>query len=86
MPAKMTATVRGEEIPRSLAVRLPEHPIPGMRYRMTLEPVEETDEEKLASLRADLQEGRDAIRAGRVVPADTVFARLLAQYPVQDGE
>lgn len=49
--------------------------------RVTLE--EQDDETKLAALRADLQAGRDQLRAGLGIDGETVIARLRAKYPVK---
>ncbi|HYD66966.1 hypothetical protein [Azospirillum sp.] len=81
MPTKVTAIVRAEDLPKAVAAQFPERPIPGTRYRLIAEPVEETDEEKLAALRADIQEGLDQLAAGFGIDGDEVFAMLEAKYP-----
>lgn len=79
---KLTATVTANHIPPEFANQLPGgRPIPGTRYRMTLEEQDET--EKLATLRADLQEARDQIAAGLGMDGETVLARLRAKYQVK---
>ena len=55
-------------------------PIHGARHRVTVEEVEESDEEKLAALRAAIQRGRDDIAAGRVIDGETAFAQLAAKH------
>lgn len=81
MAEKVTATVRAEELPPEIRAKLRGHAVPGARFRVTAEPVEETDEEKLAALRADLQKGRDELRGGLGIDGDEVFTRLEAKYP-----
>lgn len=83
MPDKVTATIRAEDLPKSLAAKLSKRPIPGTRYRVTAEPVEETEKEKLASLRADLQEGIDALDAGHWEDGEAVLARFKEKYQSQ---
>lgn len=85
MAEKVSATIRAEELPESLVTKLGGRPSPGTRFRVTAEAVDETDEEKLESLRADLREGRQAIEEGRVVDAETVFSRLLSKYPPSEA-
>lgn len=75
---KVTAELPASEVPPALARQLPGgRPIPGLRYRVTVEEV--TDEEaKLAALRADVQAGLDELRAGLGIDAEEVFAELEA--------
>lgn len=80
---KLTAEVPASHIPPELASQFPGgRPIPGTRYRVTVEELD--DEAKLAALRADLQAGRDELRAGLGVDGETVIARLRAKYPVKN--
>lgn len=81
---KITADLTASEVPPKLAHQLPGgRPIPGVRYRVTLED-QPDDEAKLAALRADLQLGRDQLRAGLGIDGETVIARLRAKYPVKN--
>jgi hypothetical protein len=41
----------------------------------------QTEAEKLAALKKDLQEGLDDVAAGRVSELDEVFTRLKSQFP-----
>lgn len=84
MSDKVTVTVRAEELPKSLAAGLIVRPIPGTLYRVTAEPVEETEAEKLASLRAHVMRGLADAEAGRLSDEDEVFAELQAKYPDPD--
>lgn len=86
MPTKVTAIVRAEDLPKAVAAQFPEYPIPGTRYRLIAEPVDETDEEKLASLRADVRKGREQLAAGLGIDGDEVFAQLRARFSLPDGE
>lgn len=80
---KITADLPASEVPPTLARQLPGgRPIPGMRYRVTLE--EQDDEAKIAALRTDLQAGRDQLRAGLGIDDETVIARLRAKYPAKN--
>ncbi len=44
----------------------------------------QTEAEKLAVLKKDLQEGLDDVAAGRVSEIDEVFARLKTQFPEEN--
>ncbi|HEY0836794.1 MAG TPA: hypothetical protein VGE72_22985 [Azospirillum sp.] len=85
MPAKVTAIIRAEELPKSVAAQFPKYPIPGTRYRVIAEPVDETDEEKLAWLRAAVAEGMAEADAGRLLDEDEVFSMLQAKFPDPDA-
>lgn len=81
MPERYTATVRAEALSAELiAAALPQRPVPGTRYRVTLEPLEETDDEKREALRAVLTERRAQVAAGHVVDGEEMFARLRAKH------
>ncbi|HYG87252.1 MAG TPA: hypothetical protein VD978_13425 [Azospirillum sp.] len=81
MPEKVTATIRAEELPSEIRAQLRERAVPGARFRVTAEPADESDDEKLEALRADLRKGRDELRDGRGIDGDEAFARLEAKYP-----
>jgi hypothetical protein len=49
-------------------------------FCVTVAPVQ-TDAEKLAALKKDIQEGWDDVSAGRVSELDEVFKRLKSQFP-----
>lgn len=72
MSERFTATVQAD----ALSLR----PIRGARDNITVEEVGESDEEKLAALRAAIQKGRDDIAAGRVIDGETAFANLAAKH------
>lgn len=76
MSERFTATVQAEAVSPELAAALSMRPVPGSRYRVTVEEVEETDEEKRAALRAAIQKGRDEIAAGLAIDGETMFAEL----------
>lgn len=80
MPEKITVQMRAEELPDSIKARLKETLIPGMPYRVTVEPVDDQAAKREALLR-DLEEGIADLEAGRVVDGDTFFAELRAKYP-----
>lgn len=80
MSERFSATIPAESVPPELAATLSMHPIRGSRYRVTLEEVEETDEEKRAALRAAIQRGRDEIAAGQVIEGEAMFAELRAEF------
>ena len=52
----------------------------GQTIRVTIEPVELSDTEWEASVRAKVAEGLADVAAGRVVDGEEVFARLLKKY------
>lgn len=80
MPERFTATIQAEAVPRELADALSMRPIRGSRYRVTVEEVEETDEEKRAALRAAIQKGRDEIAAGHTIDGEAAFAQLATKH------
>ncbi|HYH39721.1 MAG TPA: hypothetical protein VD860_15990 [Azospirillum sp.] len=69
MPERITVEMRAEDLPDSIKARLKNDLIPGMPYRVTVEPVEDLDAKREA-LQRDLQEGIDDIEAGRVAEFD----------------
>jgi hypothetical protein len=52
----------------------------GQTIRVTIEPVELSDAEWEASVRAKVAEGLADVAAGRLVDGEEVFARLLKKY------
>ena len=80
MSERFTATVQAEAVPPELAAALSMRPIPGSRYLVTVEEVEETDDEKRAALRAAIQKGRDEIAAGLSIDGKEAFAKLAAKH------
>lgn len=52
----------------------------GQTIRVTTEPVELSDAEWEASVRAKVAEGLADVAAGRLVDGEEVFARLLKKY------
>ncbi|HYH23428.1 MAG TPA: hypothetical protein VD995_32835 [Azospirillum sp.] len=81
MPEKITVEMRVENLPESLRALLPER-IPGMPYRVTLEPVDDP-EAKLAALRRDLDEGIADVESGQVEELD--IKALLAELHRKHG-
>lgn len=85
MTERYTATVGAEALSPELltATALPRNPISGVRYRVTIEPLEEISEEeakKLDELRALLLKRRESVKAGHVVDGREMFARLRTKY------
>lgn len=83
MPEKTTVEMRVEVLPESLRALLPER-IPGMPYRVTLEPVDDP-EAKLAALRRDIEEGIRASEEGRTKELDVeeLIAKLHRKHGVK---
>lgn len=77
MPNRATVTILANHLPEEARAALPERPIPGTRYRVTVEEIEETDDEKLAALRAHIQASIDDPRPS--IPGDVVFAEARAR-------
>ncbi len=75
MSERFTATVEAEAVSPELAAALSMRPVPGSRYRVTVEEVEETNDEKWAAI----QKGRGEIAAGLAVDGETAFAQLTAE-------
>lgn len=75
MPERMTGTIIAEHLPPEFRAKIP--PVPGRRYRVTVEEIEETDEERLAELRAHIQAAIDDPRPS--IPGDVVFAEARAR-------
>lgn len=82
MSVRVAATIRAEALPPELSSQFAERPIPGTRFRVTAEPVEESEEEKLAALRADIQLGLDQLDAGlgRPLDVEALLKRLHAEH------
>jgi hypothetical protein len=80
MSERFTATVQAEILSHELASALSMRPVRGSRYRVTVEEVEETDEEKRAALRAAIQKGRDEIAAGHYLDGEAAFAELAVKH------
>ena len=77
----ITLEVAAYELPESIVSRFPKRPAASTRFAVTVEPAE-SDAEKLASLKEDLQAGLEDLEAGRVSAAADVFSRLKKRYPV----
>lgn len=75
-----TVELSASELPESLVARFSRRPSVGTRYSVTVAPVQ-TEAEKLAALKKDLQESLDDIAVGRVSELDEVFARLKLRFP-----
>ena len=80
MSERFTGLVQAEAVSPELAAALSMRPVPGSRYRVTVERVEETDDEKRAALRAAIRKGRDEIATGLAESGETVFADLHAEF------
>lgn len=79
MPNRATVTVTAEQLPPEMREKL--RAVPGTRYRMTVEEIQETDDEKFAALRAHVARGLADLDAGRAHDHDDVFGELKASYP-----
>ncbi len=75
-----TIVMPASELPKRILDRFPQPPSAQARFAVTVEPAE-SDAEKLASLKKDLQEGLDDLAAGRVSDGKDVFARLKKRFP-----
>ena len=75
-----TVELAASELPETLAARFSKRPPADTMFSVTVAPVQ-TEAEKLAALKKDLQEGLDDVTAGRVRELDEVFARLKSQFP-----
>ena len=76
----ITVELAASELPESIVSRFPKRPAASSRFAVTVEPAE-SDAEKLASLRLDVQAGIEDLETGRSSDAVTVFARLRKRYP-----
>ncbi|MBI5121115.1 MAG: hypothetical protein HZA67_08925 [Rhodospirillales bacterium] len=72
--------VEAGKLPKVLLEALEMPPLPNSRFRITIEEIEMTDEEKLAALRAAVQAGLADIEAGRLIDSEVVHAELNAKY------
>jgi predicted transcriptional regulator len=85
-PAKtlepFTVVVRASELPKRILDRFPEPPTANARFVVTVE-AEESESEKLESLRRELQEGLDDLAAGKVRDGKDVFAELKKRFPAR---
>lgn len=80
MRQRATLVIQAEKLPKEFAEALSVRPVHGSRLRITVEELEEPDEEKLANLRAAIQKGRDEIAAGKFLDGETAFEKLRAEY------
>ncbi|QCG98420.1 hypothetical protein E6C67_32705 [Azospirillum sp. TSA2s] len=79
-PSRVTATIQAEELPRAITAALPFRPPAGTRFRVTIEPVEESEEERRQSLQDDIAAGLEDADAGRTTDSERLFERLIAKY------
>jgi hypothetical protein len=78
-PEPFTIVVAASELPKRILDRFPEPPSADARFAVTVEP-EESDAEKLAALRRELEVGLDDLAAGRSSQGREVFARLKKRF------
>jgi hypothetical protein len=76
MRQSATLTIQAEKLPKEFADALSARPVLGSHYRVTVEELEESEEEKLAALRSAIQKGRDEVLAGLAIDGETMFAEL----------
>lgn len=84
MPKITHVDIPATEIPPTIARKIPGGPIPGMRYRVTIEEIED-NAAKLAALRATIAERLAQADAGEGIDADEVFAELHKRFPNPDA-
>jgi hypothetical protein len=75
-----TVEVTASELPEALIARFPKRPPADTKFSVTVEPIQ-SEAEKLAALRKDLQEGLADVEAGRTSELEAVFARLKSRFP-----
>ena len=80
MAEQFTATVAGEVLTAELAAALSLQPRRNARYRIVVEEIEQSDEEKRHSLRVAIQRGRDDVAAGRKLTGQEAFNSLKAKH------
>lgn len=70
MPERATAIIPASALPPEIRAKLGDHPFPGARYRVTVEPAKMQDDDKLAALRDHVRSAlaQAASRIG-IVPA-----------------
>lgn len=76
MRQSATVMIEAEKLPKEFSDVLKERPVHGSHLRITVEELEESDEEKLTALRSAIQKGCDDIDAGRVLDGEKAFALL----------
>lgn len=80
LPEPFTIELPASDLPEHILARFPERPSPAARFAVTIEPAQ-TEMEKIAALRRDIEEGLADVAAGRVSDGDAVFARLKVCFP-----
>ncbi|MBF0178063.1 MAG: hypothetical protein HQL63_14640 [Magnetococcales bacterium] len=81
LPEPFTLEFLASELPESIAQCFIHRPAANARFVVTIEPAQ-TEEEKLATLRRDIQEGVEDANAGRIIDGATIFAELKAKFPI----
>jgi hypothetical protein len=69
------------ELPESILSRFSPRPSPLARFTITIEAAQ-SDEEKLAALRRDIEAGLADLDTRRLSDGEAVFGRLKARFPV----
>jgi hypothetical protein len=77
--APFTIELAASELPQRILDCFPQPPPADARFAVTVEAAEE-EEEQLAALRRDIEEGIAASAAGRVIDGKEVFAQLKARF------
>ena len=75
-----TIELAASELPETLAAKFSRRRAADAMFSVTVASVQ-TEAEKLAALKKDLQEGLDDVTADRVGELDEVFARLKSRFP-----
>lgn len=81
MSDRVTTTIPAERLPEEIRAQLHARPLPGQPFRVTVEAIEETDAEKMGSLRARIARGLAEADRGELLDEDEVFGPLQARYP-----
>ena len=80
MAERVTITLGGERLPAEVRSLLSARPVAAHRYRVTVEEIEETEEEKREALRSLLAERIADMRAGKGLNGEEVMNRLERKY------
>lgn len=85
MPERTTVIVPVSALPLEIRAKLGDRPFPGARYRVTVEPAEMQDDDKLAALRDHVRSALAQADDGDLLDEDDVFADLQKKYPDPDA-
>jgi len=80
MPERVTVTLGGERLPSEFRSVLTARPLEARRYRVTVEELEETDDDKREVLRATLTARIGDMRAGAGIDGEEALTRLVRDH------